>query len=101
VTVTAGGGSVEESGMEGGGYGLNYGGEQGWQRILLIMVGTLLYFLHFHQSPLPPGPTKLGAVNPSAGQLKVLTHADPVWSILSPALGIFSPAQYTIELCQL
>ena len=56
---------------------------------------TLLFFLYFRQPPLPP--TKLGAAKPSVGQPTALTNANPVWSILSPALGIFSPALYAIE----
>jgi hypothetical protein len=37
----------------------------------------------------------------SPGQPTALTHADPVWSILSTALGVIFPTRYAIELCQL
>ncbi len=52
-------------------------------------------------SQLPPASlpsTMLGTAKPWP---TALTHADLVWSILSPALGVFSPARYAIELCQL
>ena len=78
ATVPGGGDSVEECG-EGGGDGGELEGGSGDCSSATV--------------PLPP--TKLGD-----GQPTILTYADPVWSILSPALSVFSPARYAMKLWQ-
>jgi hypothetical protein len=48
--------------------------------------------VHFHQQSL---------MLRSPGRPTAMTQAEPVWRILSPVSGVFSPALHVIELCQL
>ena len=62
------------------------------QRRLLVGHSAVVYGLHFRHQRL---------VLRSPSQPMALTHADPVRSILSPALSLFSTARYAMKLCQL
>jgi hypothetical protein len=59
---------------------------------LKVAAETVVYGLHFRQQ---------SSVLQSFGQPMALTDADPVSSILFPALSVFSPARNAMKLCQL
>ncbi len=64
----------------------------GWPHCCTSSSFSFSASLNFHQQSL---------VLQSPGQPTALIHADPVWSILSPAFGVFSPAWYAFGVFSL